>query len=379
MWRILVDKAGFHADMRQHLLQLLDQVAAAVATWSPEDAGVVERRRFDLVDSWLNGFASRTITAYLGDMRHWTAWMRSQPLSESPLSPRMLSGYLSFERNRGVSLQTLGRRGASLRSLLRDLGLMTDLRNRELASLHAYCRLPRTPSRQLNPIPPDLIERLEKSIDLNCPRDVRDVALAVLLMDTMVRPSEVLGVCQNGTWTVAPVCIEDLTRSRDGSGRLAVRHIDTRRKTPPEPVYVSLRCMKWIEAWLSISGLRSGALFRTFRYRTAVRPESSPYSSERLAATLRRLGKLAGIRQRFTPSCLRASTANKMLESGMHVEDVRRAARSSHLVTVSRLQLARQEGSSNGDVLRHFEKLCQRRPTRATTTTATTQLELPGF
>lgn len=373
-----MDETRFYTEMRQELLRLMGLVGAAAEPWSSQDSGVVTRQRTDVVELWLTRFSANTIRAYVGDLKRWTGWLSVATLVDSPFAPSMLSAYLSSQRDQGGSPETVARRTVSLMTLFRDLGLLTGPRKQELAMIVRHCALRRRPSSGLPAVPEDLLDRIDRCIDPSDPRDVRDAALIALFLDTFARPSDILGLYEHATWVVQPVGIEELTRCRDGSGRLKIRNLDSRRSDPVRSIFISCRTMVRIEAWLSISGLRTGALFRAFRYRTCVREDSPPYPANRLRDTLRRIGKLAGVRLRISLSALRASTANLMLDAGIHMDDVRLAVGTSRLDSVARLHAGRRAGGSGSDVLRELDRLRRPRPAKATPSPSP-QLALPGL
>ncbi len=364
--------------MKQELLRLIGLVGAAVEPWSSKDSSVVTRQLTDVVELWLNRFSPHTIRAYVGDWRKWTSWLSEATLVDSPFAPSMLSAYLSHQRDYGAGAHTVARRAESLKTLFRDLGLLTGPRKQELAMIVRHCGVRRRPSCGLPAIPKDLLDRIDRCIDPSNPRDVRDAALAALFLDTFARPSDILGLYEHETWVVPPVGIADLTRCRDGSGRLKIRSLDSRRSDPTRSIFIPCRTMVRIEAWLSISGLTTGALFRTFRYRTCVREDSPPYPANRLRDSLQRIGKLAGVRHRLSLSALRASTANLMLDAGIHMDDVRRAVGTSRLESVARLHSGRHTGGSGSDVLRELDRLRRPRLAKATCSPSP-QLVLPGL
>lgn len=373
-----MDETSFYTETRQELLRLIGLVGAAVEPWSSQDSSVVTRQRTDVVELWLNRFSPHTIRAYVGDLRKWTSWLSEATLVDSPFAPCMLSAYLSSLRNQGASANTVARRTATQMTFFRDLGMLTGPRKQELTMILRQCELTRRPFGGLPAIPEDLLDRIDRCIDHSDPRDVRDAALVALFLDTLVRPSDILGLYEHKTWVVPPVGIEDLTRCRDGSGRVSVRSLDSRRSDPFRSIFISRRTMVRIEAWLSISGLRTGALFRAFRYRTCVRKDSPPYPANRLRETLQRIGKLVGIRHRISLSALRGSTVNLMLDAGIHMDDVRLAVGTSGLESVARLHGGRRAGSSGSDVLRELDRL--RRPRSAKPTPSRSpQLGLPGL
>jgi hypothetical protein len=345
---------------------------------SPQDAAVVLRQRHPLVDVWLEHRAANSIRAYELDLRQWTMWLCEQRTAISPMAPATLGAYLQHFRERGASARSVERKAASIRALLRDLGLLTAARKQELAMIARHCHVARSSSRRLTSMPLDVLNRFIDAIDPHNPRDVRDVALAALFLDTMARPAEVLGLYERGTWVVPPANYSDLTRCRDGSGRLRVQTIDSRRSIASEPIYLSRRVMDRIDAWTEISEIRFGPIFRSFRYRTTVHAASSAFPANRLGATLRRLAKLAGLRQRITSACLRACTVNEMLKEGFHVDDVRRAARTSTLRVVGQLHAGAYEPGTSNDVLRRLEAQRQSRSSRKPATSSN-QLELPGL
>jgi len=352
-----VEETRFRFEMRAKLMSALEQLIAAIRPWSEEDATAIAQGLLDRLDEWIARYSARTVNAYAYDYAQWADWVSTGPHPESPISPQMLSAYLSFGRKRGLSAGTIQRKVFSLRTFLRDVNLMTEPRKHQLASVARQCNASPVLMQRTAQIPANLIECLDGVIDPASPRDVRDLAMLSLFVDTMAHISELLGLFQNGTWVVAPVRIEEFVKLNNGTGRVPLRSLDTRRQSPPSSAHVSARTVQRIENWLSISGLKSGPIFRAFRKGHSIRSDSAPYRHDGLPRTIRRLAKLAGITHRVTLACLRASTVNKMLAAGFHIEDVRKAGRWSRLDSIGRVYGATCKGGSSNDVLRRLELL----------------------
>jgi site-specific recombinase XerC len=331
-----------------------DQFIETLTKWSPTDADVVAAHRSRIVVSWLGKYAPGSLRAYRIDLVEWAAWMASPERTLSPIEPHALTAFLLHERDRAFSRHILWRRASTIRQVLRETSLLT--RARSLAMRIG-------PRRRKDSIaagsglrlPADLFERILSAIDHRNPRDVRDMAIVALMMDAMARPSEFLGIADGRTWLVPPVNVSDVMACRDGSGRLVLRALDNADDFLQEPVYLPRRVMKCISNWLEIAQIRSGPLFRSFR--TGCRPDSlsPPLYPSRIQEILARFSRRVGLKHMLTTGALRDHTARQMLESGMHIESVRRAARAEAMQLLARMHRGKYVAGNANDVIRHHE------------------------
>lgn len=345
----------FYVQSRARVLTSLEVVATVLANHSPDDAATFRERGVLVADDWLNSRSANTIRAYVYDLGRWADDLTCSPPSRSPIDAGELRAFLDREFGRNIFPRSVSRRASSLRVVLRDLGLLTDDRRFALLQVHRAIHHQRLPARQVDTLPSDLIERIARAIDPDDVRRARDLALAAVLLHTMVRPAELLGMCVEGTWLVPPVEVSELRRNRDGSGCLPLRVLDGRRVLLMEPAHVPRAVMQRIDTWLSMAGITCGPLFRSIRQNTQPSPSSRPLQPAEVRRILLRLGKYARLRHPLNITNLRAHTINRMLDAGLHLDDVRRAARVSSMSTITRLHAHRREEGSRNDVLRRFQ------------------------
>lgn len=339
----------------QRLKKALEQLVTTLTTWSPDEALRLASVSDDIVGTWLERYSPASLRGYTVDLEAWAAWFIRTDHTESPLAPGRLAAFLIEERKRGNSRSTVVRRATAVRTMLRDAGLWSKDRAEAIRICPSRRPTDATRARKSSCLPTNLLERIVASIDPADPRDLRDAAIAALIIDSLAMPSEFLGVFEAGVWVVPPVNVNDVLACRDGSGRLVLRNLDSGRATVDEPVYLSRRAMACIKAWIDIANLRSGPLFRAFPSNTVVSTLSPPLMPDRMKDIMCRLSRKLGLKKPMTATALREHTTMQMLDQGLHLESVRRAVRAAAIHHLLRQHRGRYVAGSGNDVLRHHE------------------------
>lgn len=336
---------------------MLAAIAEAISFYSVDDGVLAKERISSFADHLFSTLSPRTQKAYRGSLKRWTKWIDTHGKAACPIDPESLDLFARHERDQGLAPKSVMAYIAFVRVFLRHCQLLTQSRAHALDGVQRYLsRLP-VQRRERPLLPANFVERLAQNIDLSNARDVRDAAVLALLCETMARPAEILGCKTHGVWQIAPVRVNELTLHSDGSGRILLQRTTT--KDGRDAVYVSPTAMVLVRAWLTLSGLRSGALFRTFRETHHLSPDAAPYRCDQLRYSLRRIAErfLPQGRQLGATSILRRHTANRMLEAGIHLDDVRLALRCQDTDSVVRLHERDRRGGGVSQVLLRYQQL----------------------
>ncbi len=169
---------------------------------------------------------------------------------------------------------------------------------------------------------------------------LRDAALLRLGSDGLLRISELAGVQ-----------VDDLRLAEEGSGVLALPRSKTDQEGEGSFLYVCRETMEAIAAWLKVSGITAGPLFRrVLRNRVG---GDSPLSVSAVRSIIQRRARAAGATGRVSGHSLRVGSAQSLVAAGASTAELMQAGRWTDAATATRY--AANELAGRGAVARYFE------------------------
>lgn len=198
-----------------------------------------------------------TRRVYAADALRFRDWCAASGLCPLPAEPQAVALFVAAEIGRGLNPRTVGRRLAAIRHLHREAGLLDPTAAEVVRAVLAGAR--RTaggPPRQAAPATASALERMLKTCD-NSLIGRRDRLLLALGFGGAFRRSELVAL------DVADIEVVD-----DGL-RVFVRRSKTDQESQGQHVPVAdgprTRVKAALAAWLAVSGITEGPLFRSAR------------------------------------------------------------------------------------------------------------------
>lgn len=286
----------------------------------------------------------RSRKAFCDDMRQWIDWwVRTQQVD--PLgNASTIRSYIVYLETAGRKLRTTARLFCSIRKFLRAIGWPDPDAEDVIAR---YSRSRQAPPLATVPVGRWFgwkdVEACIATADDQCPMDVRNIALLLVLYETMALPDQVLGCRMYGSWHHQPITCQAIRSRRDGT---AVLRLGATATTSSREAFLSPSASTWVSRWLSMRPPHGTAMFISRR--------GTPLAPKSWEQAMRSLALRAGIHpDRFSLRALRNGTARDLLRAGTHIEDVRRAGGWNQLGSVVRLL----EAPAREQPLRHLAQL----------------------
>jgi site-specific recombinase XerD len=251
-----------------------------------------------------------TRRAYSSDWRIFTAWCDARDLESLPASSGTTARFLSGEATRGTKSSTIGRRVAAIAHMHKLAGHEPPT---NVESVKAVVRGIRrsigcAPVRKA-PATADLVMQMLEHCDGSL-IGLRDRALLALGFAGAFRRSELVALE-----------VADLEAAADGF-RVMIRHSKTDQEGAGQEIAIPRGCriepVKAIEAWLAVSGITAGPIFRQMKKGGRVQPEAM--SGHSAAAVVKRYALAAGLdASTFAGHSLRAGFLTSAAEAGSSV------------------------------------------------------------
>lgn len=309
-----------------------------------------------IVDNILINLSPVSTSRWLYDIKPWLRWAESNSCATSSLT--WIRGFAEHYTSEKLKPETLrkwfwalgalfdaaGFREGDERTLMRQLPREYGLRRER------FHRRPRLFQRAH-------LERLLACVRRDHPRELRDAALFVILHETMVSPADILGRKIDGDWLLPPVQLSDVSRSRDGSGRILLTTNGYGRTAGRVNVPLSAWAMRWVADWIDASGRASGALIPSLQKTDESLETGESLTEPTARKRFRKLARRAGFNDRqFTLRSFCLGTINDLLAVGMHPDAVRRAARYLRLETIIRYQMASNPREPRKELAAHYAR-----------------------
>lgn len=255
-----------------------------------------------------------TLRNYDHYMRRFVAFCKTQGVNDpADIDLELMRSYRLYlnrlvENGKPLKMITQNYHLIALRSFFKHLA------KRDIKSLAAEkIELPKAPSRQVEFLEPNDIERLIEST--NQEKDkltrLRDKAILTTLFSTGLRISELANLNKDSINTKRR---EFSVRGKGDKIRL---------------VFLSDKAIESLEAYLKERDDNSKALFIRHDHKESVEKQMKSYSEKAMGLTVRSIqriikkyGKLAGIMKKITPHTLRHSFATDLLTNGADLRAV---------------------------------------------------------
>ena len=195
-------------------------------------------------------YAANTERALRADTVVFTDWCGASGLAPLPALPATVAAFVAgMDETKAPA--TIRRYVSSIATMHRAARLPNPCAN-EVVRL-ALKRLHRTRGRaqaQATPLTRDLVDRMLTAADAS-PRGLRNRALLAVAYDSLCRRSELVAL-ERGDFEVGP----------HGDGTLTLRRSKTDQEGHGSIRYLAGDTVRAVQAWLEVSGVAEGALFR---------------------------------------------------------------------------------------------------------------------
>ena len=201
--------------------------------------------------------AAATRRAYGSDFRIFEVWCQTRAVRALPANPEVVAAFLAHDAETGSRLSTLGRRVAAIRYAHKLAGHVTPTDDERVkATMRGIRRSLGTASQKKAPATADRIVAMARAADDSL-KGLRDRALLLVGFAGAFRRSELVALN-----------IEDLEET-DLGFEVTIRHSKTDQEGAGQTVAImngSAACpVAALRAWITASGIASGAIFRSVR------------------------------------------------------------------------------------------------------------------
>ncbi|MBO1326189.1 site-specific integrase [Acetobacter sp. TBRC 12305] len=305
-----------------------------LGTLVPERDGSLETARDAASAYALNAKAPNTRKAYRAGVRAWCAWAEKHALPCLPARAADVAAFLADERGRGMTPGTLELRRASLTYLHRLAGCPVPTADAAVGETMAGIRKTAaregfTPRRKA-PATLDILRQIIASVDITTLAGLRDRALLLMGFYGAFRRSELASLDVRHVSLTGKGLLITLPHSKgdraDHGVDVALPH--THNELCPVKAYA---------AWMTISEISAGAVFRRVRKEKGQRPSPalSPLGSE--ALTDRSIARIIQARaaaigldgSSFGGHSLKRGALTTGMQAGAHPVKLKRLARHS--------------------------------------------------
>ena len=261
--------------------------------------------------------APNTRRSYASDLADFRAWCEASGQAWLPAEPLTVAQYLASLADRGMKAATIARRATAISAQHRSFGHPSPTHTEGVrAVLRGIRRKLGTAQKRKAPAKATAIGAMIAAIPDNL-QGKRDVALLLIGFAAALRRSELVALNA-----------EDVELAPEGV-RLYIRRSKTDQAGEgymfSVPRGTKLQPMRALEAWLTASGIREGALFRGVR---GDRVLAGRLCDHQVARTIKKRARLAGLDPLvFSGHSLRTGFVTSALESGadmLSVMDVTR-------------------------------------------------------
>lgn len=264
------------------------------------EVAVLEARIRELQFQLLLRKASNTLRAYKSDLRDFNAYCRAQGLAALPAAPQTIAGYILALLERGKKPSTILRRHASI-SMAHQLAgqRLSDGRDTLIRPLFSTFRRQLDFASRKVALEIGDLRRLLQATPPRTAAGARDRAMLLLGFAGGLRPSELVAL------DVGDIDVRDQRLRIRVRGPNSVRSPFGRVLEIPGGEHPETCPVRALRAWYSVSGIRSGPLFRPIDRHGRV---GAVRLSERgVAPVIKRAAQRAGLDPaRFAGHSLRA-------------------------------------------------------------------------
>jgi integrase len=226
-------------------------------------------------------YPEATLRAWRFDWTAFLAFCRPRGLLPLPASPSTIAAFIEACGEASKKPATVRRYLATIACAHRAAKILNpnDDEDVKMALKGLYNRSPKR-QRQAKALGWHEIKRFLITAGANIRAD-RERALIAVAYDTMARRSELVAMD-----------VEDFSFMEDGSGRLIIRRSKTDQQGEGSLAYLSPDTVEYLQAWLKVSAISSGAVFRRLIGRGRIGPR---LQVDAIAQTFKRVAEFVGM------------------------------------------------------------------------------------
>jgi integrase/recombinase XerD len=245
------------------------------------------------------GLSDNTIEAYHHDVGRFLVYLGNKEIQDLSRVDRVnLRAFLAGLRRQGLSIRSIARNQASIRTFFRFLVLEGILESNPAEDLKS----PKTDKHLPEILTLREVEGLLQQPDLKTPLGIRDRAMLETLYATGIRVSELIQL------SIHQVNLE--------GGYALIYGKGSKERIVP----LGSEAIQWITQYLQ--GVRTGHLTGKESPSLFLSRSGKGMSRQRFWKALKCYGQKAGIRKRMTPHLLRHTFASHLLERGADLRSV---------------------------------------------------------
>ena len=262
-------------------------------------------------------YPEATLRAWRFDWAAFLAFCRPRGLLPLPASPSTVAAFIGSCGEAGKKPATVRRYLATIACAHRAAKILNPNEDEDvkLALKGLYNRSPKR-QRQAKALGWHEIKRFLITAGDNIRAD-RERALIAVAYDTMARRSELIAMD-----------VEDFTFMEDGSGRAIIRRSKTDQVGEGSLAYLSPDTVEYLQAWLKVSGINSGAVFRRLIGRERIGPR---LQVDAIAQTFKRVAEFVGMTdeemRQISGHSIRVGATQDMLALNIDLASVMQAGR----------------------------------------------------
>ncbi len=297
--------------------QTSESIATAAAVLTPKNAATPAEN----VRAWWKKarrvYPEATLRAWRFDWAAFLAFCKPRGLLPLPASPSTVAALIEACGEAGKKPATVRRYLATIACAHRAAKILNpnDDEHVKIALKGLYNKSPKR-QRQAKALGWHEIKRFLITAGDNI-RAHRERALIAVAYDTMARRSEVIAMD-----------VEDFTFMEDGSGRVIIRRSKTDQVGEGNLAYLSPDTVEYLQAWLKVSGISSGAVFRRLIGRGRIGPR---LQVDAIAQTFKRVAEFVGMTEeemrQVSGHSIRVGATQDMLALNIDLASVMQAGR----------------------------------------------------
>jgi integrase len=297
--------------------QTPESLAAAAGALTPQDSPTPAEN----VRAWWKKarrvYPEATLRAWRFDWAAFLAFCRPKDVLPLPAAPSTVAAYIGYCGEQGKKPATVRRYLATIATAHRagKLSNPNDDEDVKLALKGLYNRSPKR-QRQAKALGWHEIKRFLITAGDNI-RATRERALIAVAYDSMARRSELVAMD-----------VEDFGFMEDGSGRVIIRRSKTDQAGEGSLAYLSPDTVGYLQAWLKVAGINSGAVFRRLIGRGRIGPR---LQVDAIAQTFKRVGEFVGMTaeemRQVSGHSIRVGATQDMLALNIDLASVMQAGR----------------------------------------------------
>ncbi len=258
-----------------------------------------------------NGALSEnTMKALRADSGIFTAWCAGENLEPVPADPETVAGFIDAHGDRAAA--TLRRYVSSIAHLHSAAGVTDPTKAVTVTlAIKRHSRANGTRQKQAQAINRSHVDRMIAAQG-DTPGGLRNRALIAVAYDTLCRRSELVALD-----------MEDLTRTDDGSGTIALHKSKTDQDGAGQVRYLAPDTMGHLDAWLGVAGITEGAIFRSVRKGGSI---GDALSDRAVSRILKVMAQAAGLDIDPSGHSVRVGCSQDMIAAGFSLPEVMQAA-----------------------------------------------------